>query len=187
MTDLGVRRPVDRLDLDIADRNFYRVVLVEASDDRRQWRWVGSCALSAVDIGRIHERQTTVRVPETWARYLRLTIQNLDDRPLRVSGVAVTGVRRGLVFEAVPGQAYVLDYGNAKAPAPRYDVARAARYLSLERLPVATLAAATPLPPPPSTPWFELQPVLLWGAMALAAVALGAVLMRLARQIRPSA
>jgi hypothetical protein len=184
--DLG-RRPVNLVELDVADRNFHRVVTIEASDDRRQWRWVGSCAISAIETARVRERLTSTRFPDTRARYVRLRIENLDDRPLRVSGVRLAGVRRGLVFEAVPGHQYVLDYGHPRAPAPRYDVTRALPYLAGERLPVATLGAAAPLPPPAPAPWLEAQPFLLWGAMAVAVLALGLVLFRLARQIRASA
>jgi hypothetical protein len=185
--DLGGRRPVDRVELDVADRNFHRVVTIEASDDGRQWRWAGSCAISGLETGTLRERQTSARIHETWARSLRLRILNLDDRPLRVAGVRVAGVRRGLVFEAVPGQQYVLDYGNARAPAPRYDLKRALPHLAGERLPAATLGPASLLPLPPAAPWLEAQPLLLGAAMALAVLVLGLVLVRLARQFRASA
>lgn len=187
LLDLAGRHPVDRLELEVADRTFHRVVTIEASDDRHQWRWVGSGAVSAIDTKRHHERQTGVRFTETSARYLRLKIQNLDDQPLRLAAVRLAGVRRSLAFEAVPGRGYVLDYGNPRATAPRYDVTRAAPYLQGERLPRATLGAATRLPPPPPQPWLEAQQLLLWGAMALAVVVLGVMLVRLARQIRASA
>jgi len=187
LLDLEGRHPVDRLEVDVVDRTFHRVVTIEASDDRRQWRWVGSGAVSAIDTGRHHERQTGVTFTETSTRYLRVKVQNLDDRPLGLAAVRLAGVRRGLAFEAVPGRGYVLDYGNPRATASRYDVARAAPYLQAERLPRATLGAATRLPPPPPQPWLEVQQFLLWGAMGLAVVALGLILLRLARQIRASA
>ena len=57
-------------------------------------------------------------------------------------------VRRGLVFQATPGQRYHLDYGHAAVVAPRYDLARAFPYLESETLPVATLGPALRLPPP---------------------------------------
>jgi hypothetical protein len=182
--DLGGRRPIDRLELDVVDRNFHRVVLVEAGDDRQQWRWVGSAAVSALETPRVRERHTTVRVPETAARYLRLTIDNHDARPLEIAGVRAAAVRRGLVFEAVPGGEYVLDYGNARATAPRYDLGPAVRSLGGERLAQATLGPPVTLPPPGRAPWLDAQPVVMWSAMAVAVLALGALLFRLARGLR---
>jgi uncharacterized protein DUF3999 len=187
--DLGGRHPVDRIDVDIADRNFHRVVVVEASEDRAAWRWVGSCAVSAVDTPRVRERQTATRLPETTARYLRLTIQNQDDRPLDITGVRLAAVRRSVVFEAMPDHEYVLDYGHPGAPAPRYDAERTVRFLTGERLPRATLGPPAPLPvtPPRRVPWLDAQPLAMWAAMAVAIVALGALLVRLARSVRASA
>jgi hypothetical protein len=182
--DLRGRRPVDRVELDVAERNFHRVVLVEAGDDRKAWRWIGSCAISAVDTGTVRERLTGARFPETTARYLRLTIQNLDDRPLSVTGARVFAVKRTIVFEAAPGRAYVLDYGNPSATPPRYDVARALGYLGGERLPEAVLGTAQRVPAPVPSPWLASQPVVMWASMAMAALALGSLLWRMARGVR---
>lgn len=182
--DLRARRPVDRLELDVAERNFHRVVLIEASDDRKAWRWTGSCAISAVDTGTVRERLTSARFPETTARYLRLTIQNLDDRPLSVTNARVFAVKRTLVFEAAPGRTYVLDYGNPSATAPRYDVARAMTYLGGQKLPEATLGPAQPVPKPQASAWLTSQPVVMWASMAMAVLALGSLLWRMARGVR---
>ena len=185
--DLGGRHPADRLELGVADRNFYRVVTVSASDDRGHWRWVGSSAVSALETPRGGERETTLRLPETTARYLRLTIQDLDDRPLDVTGVRVAGPRRTLVFEALAGREYVLDYGNPRAAAPHYDIERTVSALGAARFPEATLGPPVPLPPPaPRTrpPWLDAQPVAMWAAMAVAVVALGVLLVRLMRGVR---
>jgi hypothetical protein len=184
--DLGGRRPVDRVELDVSDRNFHRVVLIEASDDRAQWRWLGSCSISAVDTGRVRERLTETRFVETTARYIRLSIQNLDDRPLGITAVRLFAVRRTLVFSAVPGHAYRLEYGNPSAPMPRYDLARTIAYLGDDRLPTATLGPVERVPAPArrTSAWLESQPVLMWATMAMAMLALGGLLWRMARGVR---
>jgi hypothetical protein len=179
--DLGARRPIDRIQLDVEDANFHRVVLVETADDGRQWRWVGSGAISALQTPRGRERQTTLRVPESAGRYVRLTIQNHDARPLRVVGARAAGIRRTLVFEAVPGREYVLDYGNPRAVTPRYDLGPVVRSLAGEQLAQVALGPPVALPPAGRQPWLRGQPVAMWGAMAAAALALAAVLVRLAR------
>jgi hypothetical protein len=94
--DLHGKRPVDRAGLDVGDATFHRVALVEAGDDRTTWVRVGSGALSAIGTPRLRDRQTTLRFPETTRRYLRLTVQNQDDRPLAISAVRLHAVRRGV-------------------------------------------------------------------------------------------
>jgi hypothetical protein len=186
LLDLGGRRPVDRAELVVADATFHRVVVVEASDDRAAWRRVASGAVSAVEGARHRERETVVAFPETAVRYLRLTIHNRDDRPLRVSAVRLGAVRRGAVFQAIPGQSYALEYGDPARPAPSYDLARTFPFVEAETLPVATLGPAARVAlPAPEAPWTERRPVVLWGAMAVVAVALAGLLVRLARQVPP--
>ncbi len=182
--DLGSRRPVDRVELDVAERNFHRVVTIEASDDRQGWRWAGTGSLSAIETSKLSDRQESLRFCEAPTRYLRLTIQNLDDRPLHVSAVRAAAVRRGLVFQAVPGQTYFLDYGHPSVNAPRYGLIRAFPYVASETIPIATLGPATRLAAPAARAWTESQPIVLWAVMAGAVLALGGLLLRLARQVR---
>lgn len=184
--DLGGRRPVDRVDLDVSDRNFHRVVLIEASDDRTQWRWLGSCSISAVDTGRVRERLTDTRFPETTARYIRVSIENLDDRPLGITAVRLFAVPRTLVFTAVPANRYVLEYGNPSAAVPRYDLARTIAYLGDDRLPTATLGPVERVPAPlrRTSTWVQSQPVVMWATMAMAMLALAGLLWRMARGVR---
>ena len=184
--DLGGRRPVDRVELDVSDRNFHRVVLIEAGDDRTQWRWLGSCSISAVDTGRVRERLTGTRFPETTARYIRVSIENLDDRPLGITAVRLFAVPRTLVFTAVPTHRYVLEYGNPSAAMPRYDLARSVAYLGDDRLPAATLGPIERVPAAArrTSAWIASQPVLMWATMAMAMLALAGLLWRMSRGVR---
>jgi hypothetical protein len=180
--DLRSRRPADRVELDVAERTFHRVVLVETGDDRKTWRWVGSGGISAVDVAGIRERLSNVRFPETGSRYLRLTIQNLDEPPLTVTGARVFAVKRAVVFEATPGRTYVLDYGNPAAGAPRED-ARVPPLLG-DPLPTAVLGATRPVPAPPSSPRVASQLFASWATTAMAGLALGSLGWRMARGLR---
>jgi hypothetical protein len=140
--------------------------------------------VSAIETARTAERRTELQIPETTTRYLRLTVENLDDRPLTVTRVRLAAVRRGLVFRATPGVAYGLEYGNLAAAPPRYDLARTLSQLDGEPVLLGSLGPATALPPP-TPPWTERQPLLIWLAMGVVALLLGALVLRLARQIRP--
>ncbi len=179
--DLRVRRPTDRLELDIAERTFHRVVLLEAGDDRKTWRWVGSAPISAVDVAGIRERLTSVRFPETTARYLRLTIQNLDEPPLTVNGARVFAVKRALVFEAMPGRKYVLDYGNPRAAAPREDARAAAASVDRIALTTATVGAVRAVPVPLATRWIPTHVLAAWATTAMTALTLASLGWRMAR------
>jgi hypothetical protein len=186
VVELRSRRPVDRVELDVAERDFRRVVLVEAGDDRTTWRGIASFPISAADAGAGRERLTGARFPETTARYLRLTIQNLDEPALTVTGVRVFAVKRTLVFEATPGRAYVLHYGHPSAPAPRHDTARALAALGGGPLPQAALAGAQRGQAPAPIPWLASRSIATWTSMGMAALALGGLLWRMARAVRAS-
>jgi len=182
--DLRARRPADRVELDVAERRFQRVVLIEAGDDRKTWRWVGSYGLSAVDLGAVRERTTGSRFPATTARYLRLTIQNLDDTPLTVTGARVFAARRSLVFEATPGRRYVLDYGNPAAGPPNAGLAGTVAHAAGGRLPEVRLGSIQGVQVPPPTAWVASRPLVVSASMAMALLALGSLLWRLARGVR---
>ena len=180
--DLKSRRPADRVELDVTERTFQRVVLIEAGDDRKTWRWIGSGAISGIDVAGIRERLSSLRFPETTSRYLRLTIQNLDEVPLTVNGARVFALKRSLVFEATPRRAYVLDYGNPHAAAPHEDT-RAVPSLG-DAMPTATLGPTRPVPALPSQPWAMSQLLATWATTAMAGLALGSLGWRMARGLR---
>jgi hypothetical protein len=184
VVEMRARRPVDRVELDVAERDFRRVVLLEAGDDGKAWRGIASFPISAVDAGAGRERLTGTRFPETTARYLRLTIQNLDEPAVTVTGVRVFAVKRTLVFEATPGRAYLLHYGHPSAPAPRYETGRALAALGGGRLPQAALGGAQRGPAPAPAPWLASRSVAAWTSMVMAGLALTGLLWRMARAVR---
>jgi hypothetical protein len=178
--DLRSRRPADRVELDVFDHNFQRVVLIEAGDDRKTWRWVGSGGVSGVDAAGLRERLTSLRFAETSARYLRLTIQNLDDQPLTVGGARVFVAKRSIVFEALPGRSYVLEYGNPRAPVARDD-ARAMTAVTRGSLPTATVGAVRTVPVTAPTPWTSSRPLAAWAATLMAGLVLASLGWRMVR------
>jgi hypothetical protein len=95
-------------------------------------------------------------------------------------------VWRRLVFAADPQQSYRLYYGNAKAQRPSYDIERVFPYLVTEKLPEARLGPQVNSPhfeeakPPVS----ERYPWLFPTVIAVAAIIVALLLMRIFRQIR---
>ena len=127
--DLGYRNvPVDELFVSSATRRYDRDATVAGSNDGRTW----------VDLARtrVFKLSGSVSSPiEVSARhrYLRVTIFNGDDEPLRAVGLRAFARSRALLVEGGhPGPLRLL-YGDPQASPPSYDFAR---------LPVAELGLA---------------------------------------------
>jgi hypothetical protein len=189
--DLGARhQPFSTVELEVADERFFREARVEVRHEPRTpgdavgWEPIGRGALYRLE----HEgrRRECLRVEARGrARALRVRVRNLDDRPLRVRGVALRVPAERLMFEAERPGRYRLTYGSADRPSPAYDLARTAGDLaawgeatSLAFLgPPRRLAAAGD----GSLPWTERHPSLLWGGLLAVVVALGALTWRALR------
>jgi hypothetical protein len=113
-------------------------------------------------------------------RYLRIELENGDDVPLPRIRVSAWSRSRALLVEGGRPRPYALYYGNRRADAPSYDFARLpAGALGLERAADERLGAERRNPayePPPDTRSFAARhPRIVQAALALAALALGAV------------
>lgn len=118
-----------------------------------------------------------------------ITIENGDDPPLELKSVRLEMIQRKLCFDAAAGASYRLYYGDAALAAPRYDYAR---LFVAEMAPVeATLGPEEANPDfqrrPDTRPFTERHPWLLWVALALVILVLGAVALRTAKQATPRA
>jgi hypothetical protein len=174
--DLGFRNvPVDELRIAAATARYERPVTILGSNFRRRFvpltgarifRFPGS-ASAPISIG-VHRR------------YIRIEIDNGDDAPLRGIEVSAWSRSRALLLEGGHPLPYIVYYGNPRASSPSYDFAR----LPTSALGVKhavrgrwgpeheTLAFA---PPPDTRSFTARNPGLVTGALALAALALGAV------------
>jgi hypothetical protein len=119
LLDLGYRNvPVDRIEIASATPRYDRPVSVAASND--------GVAFHPAAAGRV-TRFATVSlgaVPiATRARYLRVTIANGDDPPLRALAVRPLSAPRTLLLEHGFRAPYRLLYGDRTLRAPRYDFA----------------------------------------------------------------
>jgi hypothetical protein len=137
---------------------------------------------------RIDEEHLAVDAP--WAEFgtagstWTVTIDNGDDAPLAIADVRLEMAERKLCFDAAAGASYALFLGDPVLSAPRYD------YATLF-VPEADAAQATLGPEqanpdyelrPDSRPFSERHPALLWVALVLVVVLLGAVAVRTAKE-----
>jgi hypothetical protein len=97
-----------------------------------------------------------------------VAIDNGDDAPIQIKSVHLEMLERDLCFDAVPGAAYTLYYGNPNIASPRYDYPQLTTMQpGAARVALAAEAAnpAFRIPPPPHKPFTERHPVLLWIAL----------------------
>ncbi len=171
----------------VPEVNFFREVSVEESTDGKRWHEILSQTnIYAYNTQRFTGQNLSATYPETTARFLRLTIHDKDNSPLDIQEVTVSGYQRWLVFPAEAAESYRLYYGNLAARRPSYDIERVFPYLMAEELPEAGLDSQELNPQfvekkPPLT---ERFPWLLPTIVALAAIILAAVLIRIIYQAR---
>jgi hypothetical protein len=113
-------------------------------------------------------------------RYLRIEVDNGDDAPLRGIEVSAWSRSRALLLEGGHPPPYTAYYGGSRLDAPNYDFARLpAGAVGIERAVHGRFGSQRENPayePPPDTRSFTARnPELVTGALALAALALGAV------------
>jgi Fe2+ transport system protein FeoA len=185
---LAAAYPVSRLVLETGERNFRRLVRVEAKGERGEWRPVGADTVFDYSPGTGGERELEIDIPDTVAAELRLVIRNFDSPPLRLSGVQALGWKRRLVFRLDGAPRYFLFAGNPKAKAPTYDLAplrkdeKAPEPLSFHPSaprPNADFAGAAA-----RLPWSERYKYALTVVVALLIAGLGALQWRVLRQAK---
>lgn len=183
--DLGFRNvPVDELRIAAATAHYERPVAIFGSNFRprfvpltaaRIFHFPGSVS-APISIGAHH-------------RYIRIEIDNGDDLPLHGIVVSAWSRSRALLLEGGHPPPYTVYYGNPHADAPSYDFARlpesAIGVTRAVRGRLGPERANQAFDPPPDTRSFAARnPGLVTGALALAALAVGAVgLLALRRRV----
>jgi hypothetical protein len=120
------RAPLTSITLAVGDRNFSRQCTVDVLSEgpgQPEWRFLARTQLTRVDAGEFQVDQLKLSLSgvQRHASY-RLTLQNLDNPALNITGVRTEGVTLELVFLANRAQPYRLYYGGSGTPAPQYDI-----------------------------------------------------------------
>ena len=118
-------------------------------------------------------------VPAKWT----VTIDNGDDAPLRPALVRLLMLERDVCFDAAPGAAYTLYYGDSAVSSPRYDYA--ALFAPQSDAARVTAGPEQPnreyQPRPDDRPFTERHPALLWIALVAVIAILGVIALRTAK------
>ena len=174
--------PMSEVRFETPQKTFYRPVSVEASDDGTNWVRVGSGEiLRTVEAGQPRE-SLAVSFPEHAAAHWRVTVLNRNDAALTDVRAELYATPRHVVMLQAPGQQYRLIYGNARATAPQYDLARTISSGAAGKPVSATTGDETENSGYANpAPWTEQHQSVLWGALGLAILVLGALAIRTMR------
>ena len=182
--------PTTGLRLEIASSgDFYRranIEVTESLDDERSWGHVASFDVFHVQRpGRDARRSTSVEFPDVRGRYLRIMIENGDDRPLSIQRATAVSIDRWLVFEwhriADAKQPVSVFAADQNRLAPQYDLARTigdvrvAELIGTARIGPRESNSFYIGPTTPKRPWSEEHAALVWGLTIGGVVIFGAL------------
>jgi len=158
---------------------FYRPVRVESSEDGQGWTWTASGEIFRMtEAGAVRE-SLTVTFPEAAGRRWRVTALNRDDAPLADLRPELYAIPRRVVFRYEPGPPYRLLYGHSRVAAPQYDLGQLTDVKTLESAAPAAIGAEVVNPAyADPAPWSERNQAVLWVALGIAVLAVGALAVR---------
>jgi hypothetical protein len=177
--DLGVNNvPVTRVTFTATQPAFHRAVTISCSDDRTSWAEVAES-----DIYRESDSsQLSVDVPQGRGRYWRVTVFNRNDAPIDGLRVSLQMTPLYVVFRQEPDHNYFLLYGNDRVASPEYDFATVTTRAQRDAAMVVSAgpeAKNTAYQSP--APWTERHGWVMWAALLLAVVVIGALAIRTMR------
>lgn len=182
--DLGAYAPCDRLTLQVAEGAFSRPFQVEAIDNQESVRLIASGTLTR------HAGEETKPVviffeEEERARRLRLQITDHSNPTLNITAIQASAPARQLLYELKEpaSQPLRLYFGNANVSAPHYDFATvlpSRRPTEPTHSRVGNVTTNPEYKPEPK-PLTERVPWLIYIVLAASSIALGFILLSLAR------
>ena len=179
--DLGSGNvPVAQFKFETSQPDFYRAVRILASSDGNEWQFAGGGEIHRYVVGGETEESLTVPCCEpSGQRYWRVEVLNANDAPLSAVRLSAIMPLRFVLFHPTANRSYRLIYGNARANAPQYDLARTLEIPSLEAMFRANLGPEAPTSNyADPRPFTERHPNLLWIALGMAVILLGYAALR---------
>ncbi|GGK61867.1 DUF3999 family protein [Rufibacter glacialis] len=121
-------------------------------------------------------------LPRQRVEELVIQIENGDNPPLSIDSVRVRQLNRYLVAALERGQAYTLRFGNEKAKAPEYDLQFFQDSIPAHA-PVLQVQHLQSVSAPKTQKQTQSSKILVWAAIALLAIGLGFMTVRLLRDM----
>jgi len=212
--DLGFKNlPVSEIQLSIDDKSFYRQIYVEgrnvlkrrikiAGEDNRErfedvnenWSYItGGAIYRYLDAdGKEHQNmKLSISSGTGTYRYLKLTIRNYDDKPLKLSSAYAEMIPHRIIFSVEDNvKPLSLYIGSETASRPQYDIVHKLKNsLEADASPaIAVMIAENPLfskPAAKSVPWTEKHKTILLIVMAAAVLIVGVYMLKSFKSIKP--
>jgi hypothetical protein len=114
--------PIERLVVETAAPEFVRRVTVMASSYKSAWPVVASGMIYRVEGYQRREESLTIPVPAIRKRWIRIQVQDGDDAPLAITGVAGELTEREVLLRAAAGGEHQLYVGDKAGRVPSYDL-----------------------------------------------------------------
>jgi len=111
--------PFSKLTVMVDNKNFKRSAYLYASDNNTTWHLVTRFSLFASTFN--HQLHHSVNVT-TRAKYLKIDIENGDNKPLEISTINIETLPKNLYFIAQVNETYKLYFGDKKLPKPYYEL-----------------------------------------------------------------
>lgn len=188
--DIPAKVPLNRilLHVDPTQVNFRRTVSVVVNGEDSKGTQIATGEISRVRVNRAgtlvtNEQLAVSAIPFSDgvdSRRLILTIDNGDNPPLTGLAAEPLSLERRVYFDPQGKPAFRLYYGDEKLSPPIYDYSR---FFHLDASPAQAQLGpgaynAQYTGRPDDRPWSERHTAILWAAMILAVLALGAVALR---------
>jgi hypothetical protein len=181
--DLGAELPINEVRFETGEAEFSRAVTIEQSEDGGEWDWAGEGEIYRFRWGDALREWLRVGFPERWSRHWRVRVANGNNSSLAGALVTLFMTPRRIVFRQQPGRSYSLLYGQSEAKLPGYDLARTAAAKELQAaVPAAFGPEQVNANYTDPRPWTEQHPAVLWIAVVVVIILLGASALRTLRQ-----
>ncbi len=170
---------IQNLYISSTDRNYERAVKIFSSNTPDNWQVLGSGGRINHFVWSGYEaREDRIMINQSSCRYIKIEIENGSSPALNISQITVKGAYPRLLADLKPG-AYRLWYCSSQASKPQYDLARFSRLIDTSAVPLLTpgLQEINPAYSDPR-PWSEKNRWLLNGALILAVIILGGLLIK---------
>lgn len=200
--DLGYRNlPLHELRLNFSDANFFRRISISGRNRKKRtittpvedgpprekvvdesWASVTRGAIYRYSSGAAADEALSLNVKGAKYRYLRITIQNGDDPPLRYTGASVDRLVHRVVFQPKDEGNHFLYFGHPGTGRPSYDLKHYVGRLRAEGVAEAALSESMPNPfytvKEKMPPWSEKFKWLIWLALLAVFALLGSMVYR---------
>lgn len=182
--------PSNKITFTSQSENYNRQVRIEGSNDKNGWVNIGGVdVIFNYQTPKFVGSKNQINYPESNYRYLKLTVYNRDDQPVKLSDFKVSGVLRKVLFEAESGKKYGLYYGSSGARFAQYDLETFIKYLDTTNPVTGVLGPQIKSndfrgPEPKQEPLSERYPYLLAGVLGVMVLILGAIVVRMAVAVK---